>query len=66
MFGPILSCDMLLDPMGRPLHEAEVEFMYPQSAQECVAKLDGEIADGNYLLKHSLLLFFKKKNLFIH
>ncbi|ORE11994.1 hypothetical protein BCV72DRAFT_218718 [Rhizopus microsporus var. microsporus] len=49
MFGPILSCDMLLDPMGRPLHEAEVEFMYPQSAQECVAKLDGEIADGRVL-----------------
>lgn len=49
MFGPILSCDMLLDPIGRPLHEAEVEFMYPHSAQECALKLDGEIADGRVL-----------------
>lgn len=46
MFGPIISCDMLLDPMGRALHEAEVEFAYSQSAEECVSKLDGEIADG--------------------
>ncbi|CAO3684239.1 unnamed protein product [Rhizopus stolonifer] len=49
MFGPIISCDMLLDPMGRPLHEAEVEFAYSQSAEECVSKLDGEIADGRVL-----------------
>ncbi|KAI9255993.1 hypothetical protein BY458DRAFT_442030 [Sporodiniella umbellata] len=52
MFGPIMSCDMLLDPMGRPLYEAEVEFMYTQSAEECVAKLDGEIADGRVLRAH--------------
>lgn len=37
---------MLLDPMGRPLNEAEIEFMYPDSAEECVAKLDNNFADG--------------------
>ncbi|KAI9470049.1 MAG: hypothetical protein EXX96DRAFT_492122 [Benjaminiella poitrasii] len=49
IFGPILSCDMLLDPMGRPLNEAEIEFMYPESAKECVAKLDNQLADGRIL-----------------
>lgn len=48
MFGPILSCDILLDPMGRPLNEAEIEFLYPSSAQECVTKLDNGMADGKY------------------
>ncbi|KAG2233282.1 hypothetical protein INT48_001594 [Thamnidium elegans] len=47
MFGPILSCDILLDPMGRPLNEAEIEFLYPNSAEECVSKLDNGMADGN-------------------
>jgi RNA recognition motif-containing protein len=46
MFGPILSCDILLDAMGRPLNEAEIEFLYPNSAEECVAKLDNGMADG--------------------
>ncbi|KAL7320624.1 hypothetical protein PS15m_000493 [Mucor circinelloides] len=49
MFGPILSCDMLLDPMGRPLNEAEIEFMYADSAKECVTKLDNTLADGRLL-----------------
>lgn len=49
MFGPILSCDMLLDPMGRPLNEAEIEFMHADSAKECVAKLDNNLADGRLL-----------------
>ncbi|GAN08408.1 hypothetical protein MAM1_0203d07919 [Mucor ambiguus] len=49
MFGPILSCDMLLDPMGRPLNEAEIEFMFADSAKECVAKLDNTLADGRLL-----------------
>lgn len=49
MFGPILSCDILLDPMGRPLNEAEIEFLYPSSAEECVSKLDNGMADGNLI-----------------
>lgn len=49
MFGPILSCDMLLDPMGRPLNEAEIEFMYADSAKECVLRLDNSLADGRLL-----------------
>ncbi|KAI7880805.1 uncharacterized protein EV154DRAFT_428781, partial [Mucor mucedo] len=46
VFGPILSCDILVDPMGRPLNEAEIEFVYSNSAEECVSKLDNGIADG--------------------
>lgn len=49
VFGPILSCDILLDPMGRPLNEAEIEFVYANSAEECVSKLDNGIADGNMI-----------------
>ncbi|KAI8090229.1 uncharacterized protein B0P05DRAFT_529925 [Gilbertella persicaria] len=49
VFGPILSCDMLLDPMGRPLCEAEIEFLYPDSAERCVSKLDNNYADGRIL-----------------
>ncbi|KAK4511310.1 uncharacterized protein ATC70_012525 [Mucor velutinosus] len=49
VFGPILSCDMLLDPMGRPLNEAEIEFMFADSAKECVTKLDNTLADGRLL-----------------
>lgn len=52
-FGPILSCDILLDPMERPLNEAEIEFLYPNSAEECVAKLDNSIADGNVFVHHA-------------
>lgn len=33
--------------MGRPLNEAEIEFLYPNSAEDCVAKLDNSIADGS-------------------
>jgi hypothetical protein len=32
--------------MGRPLEEAEIEFLYPDSAAECVAKVDNTVADG--------------------
>jgi hypothetical protein len=32
--------------MGRPLNEAEIEFLYPSSAEECVSKLDNTVADG--------------------
>ncbi|CEP18797.1 hypothetical protein, partial, partial [Parasitella parasitica] len=49
VFGPILSCDMLLDPMGRPLNEAEIEFVYPDSALECKSRLDNSLADGRLL-----------------
>ncbi|KAI8970007.1 hypothetical protein BDF20DRAFT_787926, partial [Mycotypha africana] len=49
LFGPILSCDILVDTMGRPLNEAEVEFLYAESARDCVAKLDKNIADGRVL-----------------
>ncbi|KAI8976204.1 hypothetical protein BDB01DRAFT_803693 [Pilobolus umbonatus] len=49
MFGPIISCDMLMDAMQRPLSEAEVEFLYPESAKECVANLDNQLADGRIL-----------------
>ncbi|KAI8327390.1 hypothetical protein BD560DRAFT_418113 [Blakeslea trispora] len=49
VFGPVLSCDMLVDPMGRPLCEAEIEFMYPDSAERCVAELDNNYADGRIL-----------------
>lgn len=51
MFGPILSCDILLDPMGRPLNEAEIEFVHSNSAEECVSKLDNGIADGNIIMQ---------------
>ncbi|KAI8352150.1 hypothetical protein EDC96DRAFT_286673 [Choanephora cucurbitarum] len=49
IFGPVLSCDMLVDPMGRPLCEAEIEFVYPDSAERCVAQLDNNYADGRIL-----------------
>ncbi|KAI8888533.1 hypothetical protein K501DRAFT_173051 [Backusella circina FSU 941] len=48
-FGPIVSCDILLDQHGRPLSKAEIEFVYHTSAQECVTKLDNQIADGRVL-----------------
>ncbi|KAI8642652.1 hypothetical protein BD408DRAFT_343984 [Parasitella parasitica] len=49
MFGPILSCDMLLDAMGRPLNEAEIEFVHPDAALECQSRLDNSLADGRLL-----------------
>lgn len=58
MFGPITSCDLLLDPMGRSLYEAEIEFVYPDSAEQCVAKLDNKLVDGNkrYFIRIVLVL----------
>ncbi|OBZ84826.1 hypothetical protein A0J61_07134 [Choanephora cucurbitarum] len=48
-FGNILHCEVLRDRMGRSFGEAEVEFSSKSAALDCIARLDNQMADGNFL-----------------